>query len=371
MVEKVSKERNLNIELCRIFAMFIIVLNHFAGYIVDLQPGVFENSDLWRVFLRFMNFGGKIGVNVFVIITGYFMVRSKFKLRKLFAMWTEVLTFSVGIYIISLLLGIVEFSLKDLVIAVMPVSFNCYWFFTVYIVLYILSPIINKLINAMNKRELWCVAIGGFAVFCLWPTIVMRDIFHSELLWFIYLYIVGGGLRNCTSRVQTQKSSLYFILMVINILFVQVTTVLIDYSPTLYSIFDDILYFRNMNIVTGFSCSVLIFLFFRSLKLDGVRCRKTILFFSTSAFAVYLLHMNHYIYKLIWTDLFQCSLYLEKWYFTFLAFGWCFLVYLAGVVADRIRLVSTNRIALMFYDYAYEHVKFISKLESFINLNLR
>lgn len=36
--QKDIKDRSINLELCRIFAMFIIVLNHFSGYVVDLVP---------------------------------------------------------------------------------------------------------------------------------------------------------------------------------------------------------------------------------------------------------------------------------------------------------------------------------------------
>lgn len=70
-MEKIQRQSNF--ELLRIFAMFLIVLHHFCVH------GVFS---LWNAAnaaihpfntytCEFLSIGGKIGVDVFIFITGY------------------------------------------------------------------------------------------------------------------------------------------------------------------------------------------------------------------------------------------------------------------------------------------------------------
>ena len=46
---------------------------------------------------QFLYIGGKLGVVIFVLISGYFLVDSKFKIKKLLKLFLEVLFYSVGI----------------------------------------------------------------------------------------------------------------------------------------------------------------------------------------------------------------------------------------------------------------------------------
>lgn len=67
--------RKSNIELLRMVSMFLIVLHHYC-----VNSGFMEIMDLSQVtpntlLVQFMSFGGKVGVNVFLIISGYFMIR--------------------------------------------------------------------------------------------------------------------------------------------------------------------------------------------------------------------------------------------------------------------------------------------------------
>ena len=45
------------------------------------------------------------------------------------------------------------FSIKLLIKSLFPITFKEYWFMTTYIVLYIFTPYLNKLINSMTKKE--------------------------------------------------------------------------------------------------------------------------------------------------------------------------------------------------------------------------
>ncbi|WP_189244288.1 acyltransferase family protein [Streptococcus macedonicus] len=97
MINILTRKRNSNIELLRIISMLLIVSHHFSVH------GSFESLDsitmFNKVWLQFIQLGGKIGVNIFVIISGYFLIQSsKNKLSKVLKLGVRSSTFILFIY---------------------------------------------------------------------------------------------------------------------------------------------------------------------------------------------------------------------------------------------------------------------------------
>ena len=101
MIIKKIDNRESNFELLRIISMILIVLHHYA-----LHGGLFQPNNLNEKVGLFILLGGKIGVNVFVIISGYFLVNSKFRIKKLLQLIGQVYFYAIFI-IISLILIII------------------------------------------------------------------------------------------------------------------------------------------------------------------------------------------------------------------------------------------------------------------------
>ena len=62
--------RNSNIELLRIVSMVLIAMFHFSVHGAWPENGPLASDTA----VEMLSFGGKVGVNCFVLITGYFMV---------------------------------------------------------------------------------------------------------------------------------------------------------------------------------------------------------------------------------------------------------------------------------------------------------
>lgn len=72
--------RQSNFELLRIIAMLLIVLHHSMIHGTLTTPGkvVLDTGNPFTFGIyNFLAFGGKVGVYIFVLITGYFMINSK------------------------------------------------------------------------------------------------------------------------------------------------------------------------------------------------------------------------------------------------------------------------------------------------------
>lgn len=97
--------RSSNFELLRIFAMLMIVAAHYAGHgikhvlVPELESAWLSGSLTNRVFTSFLIPGGKIGVGIFFVLTGYFMYAAQYKINRLAKLFLQVLFYSFTIQI--------------------------------------------------------------------------------------------------------------------------------------------------------------------------------------------------------------------------------------------------------------------------------
>ena len=92
-----SSKRDSNLESLRIVSMLLIVGSHYAYH------GAWPASAplaAGRLFLQFLTLGN-IGLNCFVMITGYFLVDSTFKLRSVLRIAGAAVFYLVALLLIS------------------------------------------------------------------------------------------------------------------------------------------------------------------------------------------------------------------------------------------------------------------------------
>lgn len=185
-----EKKRELNFELLRIISMFLIVMYHFSdwGGVININDNIPN-----KIVGCFLNIFGNLGVNLFVLISGYFLINSKFKFKKLLRLIAEVFFYSVILYVVCICLKITTFSIKEFIKVIFPISYNMYWFATTYIGLYLISPFINKLLNTISRKEHKKLMYLLIILVSIIPTILIGAPFiSSNLIWFVVLYIIAA-----------------------------------------------------------------------------------------------------------------------------------------------------------------------------------
>ena len=124
-------KRKSNFELLRIIAMIFIILHHFVVH----QPDSFINMNIMSssnfIYSLFFS-GGKFGVALFIMITGYFMIDKDFKFNKLIKLELQVLFYTLSIFLLLLITGVTEFNFTELFTSIFPVINKKYWFITSY-----------------------------------------------------------------------------------------------------------------------------------------------------------------------------------------------------------------------------------------------
>ena len=86
--------RNSNIEVLRIVAMLAIVAHHYVVNSTVSQMFDPVYPTLNSMFLQLWGMWGKTAINVFVLISGYFMCRSSLTARRYLKILLEIVFYS-------------------------------------------------------------------------------------------------------------------------------------------------------------------------------------------------------------------------------------------------------------------------------------
>ena len=198
MEKEGTGKRNIPLEWLRIVSMLMIILLHSiadSGFADSLTPG--SALYYWEEFLYAMV---QVCVNCFVLISGYFLVTSKFRPGKLLSLWAEVVFYGFFIKLIVMIGGGITFSLPSLLSCFLPVLTGRYWFVTIYFGLYLIAPFLNIGLCAMTKRQHQALLAVLFVLFSVmvsvWPGFAgMNSGGGWGLAWFAVLYVFAAYLR--------------------------------------------------------------------------------------------------------------------------------------------------------------------------------
>lgn len=183
--------RDSNIELLRIVSMMLIILFHFSVHGPWPADGVLAAN----VAVGVLAFGGKLGVNCFVLITGYFMTRSSVRMASVARVVLETWFYSWGLLILFAVAQPELVTQARLEKAVLPLVSGEYWFITNFVALMVVSPFLNLLFDRLSRRGKSRLAAIGFVTISVLPTLTTFNPLGSDLLWFFYLYLMGGWIR--------------------------------------------------------------------------------------------------------------------------------------------------------------------------------
>lgn len=200
-----KRGRNSSFELLRIICILMIVALHIV--MIHQNDNQFE-TNVSRLVHSFCI----CAVNVFVLISGYFGIH--FKIERVFKLDAQTWFYAVGSLLFLTFIGAHSFTAKDLRIF-FPVLTKQYWFITVYVVLYFLSPWLNLFFERLSKQEMGAFLSLSFCCFYVWPTLcyltgspqLVLDAGYG-IVNFVCLYLFGRFIYKYGFLKNVKKSSL-------------------------------------------------------------------------------------------------------------------------------------------------------------------
>ena len=353
-------KRLTNIELLRIFAILFIISFHYvykSGY-------VFTSLDSHSLLIESFYFLGELGVNLFVLITGYFSIKGKFSIHKLIKLILEV-----NFYYILTSIAAKEYlnivsgggvtlsiftSLKNYFLMFFSVTFNRYWFITAYILVYILSPYLNKFINSLNKDNHKQLLIILITIWSIIPTIfglfnnsTESLLYYNRFIWMIILYIFGAYIR--LYQMKMFKKRIYSIILAISsfILMVLGIVVIFQFKNFFLKIgTNQVAYFWPPNSILMLFLSISVFEFFLNLKIKN---NKIINLFASTTLGIYMLHDGP-LASILWGKIFKTLNCINNKYFLFFILFHTLLIFVIGAFIDLIRQLIEKYTINIFLD---------------------
>lgn len=286
------QRRSSNFELLRIVVMLMIIAYH---YVIHGQVGLLENGNfLQRIFLECFSMFGKIGVNLFVLISGYFGLEKCFSVKKLLKLEVQCLFFS----LLGVVIGIgleLELPSKEVIKMFFPITSNQYWYMTAYVILYLLSPWYNEFLKRLDRKQYNKLLLMMTLIWGIIPCVTLQTttgMNFTQQIWMFVVYAYGGYYARFGSKIRKKKQLLAVFMVVL-----LGSVVALEILGMKWKIFSDCAtYFRWSNTIVAFPLTLLIFIIFRELNFKNTIVNKI----SGAAFSVYLFHENPVISKILW-----------------------------------------------------------------------
>lgn len=346
--------RQSNFELLRIICMIMIITLHTLGH-----GGALKNTNILSTNFfgaHFLKSLAIVAVNCYVIISGFFGINSKFKLKKVIDLYIQVLFYSIIISLLFWLTGIESINTGSILKSIFPITMQTWWFMSVYLVLYMLTPYINKLLKSLSFKEFNILLIILLFIFVIWPSVpILKPIDNGcgySLYSFILLYTVGAYISIFYKDRTFNKYALI-------VLYLLISTILAIVNVSISRLIGRSIGMYNYNFILIFVSSIVLFLFFKEIKINNSFINKL----SSLTLGVYLIHDHGYVREFIYNALgydnyFNTSMFLLYTIIVIVA------IYISASAIEYIRQVIFNYIFKPKYKLLYKlEYKINAKIE--------
>lgn len=341
------KEKNYGVDALRILSMFMVVILHILGCggvlnAADRFSGQYEAG--W-----FLESAAYCAVDAFALVSGYVWVNAKYRYRNFVELWLEVLFYSVSITALLWVFAPGSVSALDGLKAFFPVMFEQYWYFSSYAALFLFIPLLNIVLEKMDKKQLtFFLGMILFFFSCV-QTLFFSNAFGTKdgysSVWLIVLYLVGGYIRKYKPIARGKPIVFlagYFLMVCItwlSKLAIELLTLCVLGEVRAGN------FFINYKSPMVLLAAIFLLLFFERITISP-SWEKVIRFFSPMAFGVYLIHIHPLVISVLLRDRFTNYAMFSWWMEIIAVLGTALLINLFCYAIDFIRLKLFQKLQL-------------------------
>lgn len=278
-----------------------------------------------------------VGVNCFVLITGYFQIsKETIKINNVIRLIVMMLFYGAVIYTVALLLNWTTFSFLGLIETLAPILFGFKWFIQAYLVLYLLIPFINVGLNTFDKSKYKMFLLISFLLFSFYPSFVpsppVTD-YGYGIINFVFLYSIGGYLKKHYEADKTKRFYFggYFICAIITTVFAFAVKSILGGGLGIV---------WGYNFVFNIFGSVFLFLAFSKLEIQS----KIINYISKFTLGVYFVHTYPITYDFIYRKVLNTHLFWYSPLFIIHVLISVLIVYFIATIIDIGRSLLFNKV---------------------------
>lgn len=315
--------------------MIMIVSCHFATH----GGFTFERPSLSvpRLWWLFIEMGGNFGVDVFVLISGYFLINNTkltVNLRKCLKLWGQIFFYSICIFVFGLVTGIIKFSTAHLTKALFPIITENWWFPTTYFVLFLIHPYLNRLLTGLEKHQYQRLLVLLLTIWCIVPTVTSFPLASNPLLEFVLFYVIAGYIRLFGFGAKLKSKHFLYLWLLATAFTYLSSIVLIKVGRRIPFFSEHVLFFYGRRNLPTLLRAVFFFMIFERMMIPY---SKRINLISSATFGVYLIHDSYIIHFWLWRKVFVNNQYQDSLKIIPYSLAVVIIVYAICTVIDLIR----------------------------------
>ncbi|MDO4983881.1 MAG: acyltransferase, partial [Eubacteriales bacterium] len=300
--------RNSNIELLKIFAIFLIIIFHFnqtltatgnnsLGYLINIEEYAKTRPYTAYILAVFQRFG-ELGNNIFFVCSAFFLVDIKKSYwKKMFSLISDVWLVSVIFLCIILFVGTVAIDGEIILKCLFPTTFANNWYITSYVCFLAVFPFLNLIISSLSKkRHLIAIAFLFFIDFSSGSSSMFKN-------WFFVYFLIAYIKKYLIFIAESKTKNIVLLIFALGLLIFSKLYVIVGIRfSTILKYFDKAIHKTNI-IYVLFAISS--FNLFSKIKIKS----RIINRISKQSFLIYIIHENilirRYYRPIVWTYVYE------------------------------------------------------------------
>ncbi len=318
--------RNSNIETLRIISMAMILMLHFVGATFGLPTHAqLLDGDPVAIAKALVEAAAIVGVNCFVLISGYYGIRATWRGAFGYLFMCEFAALSVYVARCIDRGGLADGLCQTL----MVLSDTNLWFVPAYFVLYLLSPILNGGFAALHGRRLHLMlgVLAFINIYLGWYHGGRINQAGYSIMHLIFIYFIGYYISRNASVAKHLPPTAYLLVYGIAVC---ATALSLNYA------------YNNPLVILS---SIALFLTFATMR---PRHSAFVNWIASSVFMVYLLHKAPYCWLKLNLALRTFEATHSRAEFLLWASGLFVLIFIVSILVDGVRKCAYSLILRFF-----------------------
>ncbi len=343
----VTKQRSSNLELYRIICMLMIVAHHFvvcSGLTAQGGPLSIGTISPNSLYLRLFGMWGKVGINCFMMITGYFMCTSQITIRKYLKLLLQIYFYNILFYVIFSIVGYETLSFNRILNLLVPIGIIKKNFTECFLIFYLTIPFWTILVRNMTKRQHQLLLLLLLFCYSIIGSIPIFDIEYNYVSWFGIIFLIASYIRLYPIPLFNRRQFWGWTTLVL--VFISMCSVAYIH----WKVYAGYFFVSDCNRILAVMVAISSFLWFKNLNIPQ---SKFINIIAASTFGVLLIHSNSgAMMKWLWSDVFNVTGNFALPISQLILFSICvlILVYCACTIIDQIRLLLLEKPFFKWYD---------------------
>ena len=298
-----EQKRHSGFEAMRILSMLMIALMHGIGHGRLGSAAPQGSAAFWIYWLLYIL--ASVSTNCFVMLSGYYLSERKGSIRagRLFRIGAQVWFYSMLTFCVAVKAGAVPLSAVKLLRALLPLTSNGYWFASAYFLLYLSVPVLNTVVQSLNRRQYKTLLLVVLLLQSVWGTLFYwaTDVTFVNngysFIWFYTLYFIAAYFRKYRVTVPSGLCLAAYLAASAAGLFNRMLALRVENALHLNGFVDTIGGYQALSTVIA---SAALFLLFQNIHIRSDYWRHWVFLLAPLSFGVYLLHDSDFTRALLW-----------------------------------------------------------------------